>query len=243
MAEVKNSIRVAVCDDCKSDRDFLRESLKTYKAENPALFEIEEFESGEALLANGAEQYDLIFLDIYMGQMTGMDTAGELRRRGVTSKLVFCSTSSDFAAESYDVAALYYLVKPYEKEKLYGVLDRFIKDFPQLHSIQVKVGRDMTDVYLKDIVYVEANNKKCIIHTGYGALEASITMAELGELLREPEFVRPIRYAIVSMKEVVSVPTDVIKLSCGVEIPVSRGKRQDMKKAFAEYRWMLAKKH
>ena len=85
MAGVKNSIRVAVCDDCKSDRDFLRENLKTYKAENPALFEIEEFESGEALLANGAEQYDLIFLDIYMGQMTGMDTAGELRRRGKKS--------------------------------------------------------------------------------------------------------------------------------------------------------------
>ena len=241
MPVVKNVIRVAVCDDCKSDRDFLREALLQYSGEDPKLFEIEEFESGEVLLEKNAEQYDLIFLDIYMGQMTGMDTAGELRKRGVVSKIVFCSTSSDFAAESYDVDALYYLVKPYERKKLYGVLDRFLAAFPQLHSIRVKVGRDMTDVYLKDIIYVEANNKKCIIHTGYGQLEASITMVELGELLKEPEFVRPIRYAIVSMKEVVSVPTDIMKLSCGVEIPVSRGKRQDMKKAFAEYRWMMSK--
>ncbi len=238
---VNNAIRIAVCDDCLSDRIFLREGLLQFGSLEKVSFEMDEFESGEALLEHGAEQYDLIFLDIYMGQKTGMDIAGELRRMGIKSKIVFCSTSSEFAAGSYDVDALYYLVKPYEREKLFGVLNRFLAVFPRIHSIQVKVGRDMVEVYPEDIIYVESNNKKCIIHTGYGLLEASITMAELGELLKEPEFVRPIRYAIVSMKEVVSVPTDVMKLSCGIEIPVSRGKRHDMKQAFAEYRWMMAK--
>lgn len=242
MSGGKNAIRIAICDDCEKDRSFLRESLLNYVKGDQKLFEIEEFESGEALLRDNVNKYDLIFLDIYMAGMTGMDAAEELKKRKVKAELVFCSTSSEFAAESYEVNALYYLVKPYEKEKLFHVMDRFMASFPQLHSIQVKVGRDLAEVFLQDIVYVEANNKKCIIHTKCGDIEASITMSELGELLKEPEFVRPIRYAIVSMKEVVAVPTDVMKLSCGEEIPVSRGKRQNIKKAFAEYRWMMTKK-
>ena len=108
-------------------------------------------------------------------------------------------------------------------------------------SVLVSTPEADIKVPLADILYVEASNKKCILHTVKEDLEVSLSMSELAGMLPSAEFVRPIRYAIVSLKEVVAVPTDVMKLSNGVEIPIGRGERQVMKKAFAEYRWMMSK--
>jgi len=230
-------VRIAVCDDLAGDREFLTAALKEYEALHRYRFAIEEFTSGEALLAVDTDNYDLIFLDIFMGEKNGMEVAGELVKRSGKAALVFCSTSAEFAVQSYEVNALHYLLKPYTKEKLSGVLDRFFRAYKSQRNILVKVGRSEEMIYLQDILYVEANNKKSVIHTKNGDVEASVSMGQLMEMLPEGEFVRPIRYALVSMAEVVSVPTDVMKLSDGTEVPVSRGEKQNMKDAFADYRW------
>lgn len=233
-------IRIAICDDEQKDREFIKETLNKYLNGQMHLFHIREFESGESFLES-KESFDLIFMDIYMQEMTGMEVAKELRARGDKTKIAFCSTSKDFAVESYEVDALHYLIKDWKKETLYPILDKFFRTFPAGRSIEVKTGRERAVVLMQDILYVEASNKKCIIHTKNEDIEATMSMSELGELLRLPEFARPIRYAIVSLKEVVAVPTDVVRLSNGVEIPVSRGEKQNIRNAFTEYRWMVSK--
>ncbi len=243
MAGEKEGIRVAICDDNDADRNFLKDALREYSKGQNNLFYVEEFESGEELLNAKDCRFVLIFLDIYMQGVNGMEVAKELRQRGSKSMIVFCSSSKEYAVESYEVDALYYLMKDYDKDALFQVLDRFFRKYPVGRSIEVKAGRNRMIVAMQDILYVEASNKKCIIHTIKGDIEASVSMSELAETLTLPEFVRPIRYAIVSLKEVIAVPTDVMRLSNGVVIPISRGERQNMKKAFAEYRWMVSKLH
>lgn len=241
MAAGLEGIRIAICDDCKEDREFFKEALREYTNGQMNLFSVDEFECGEALLSADTDVYTLIFMDIFMKGMNGMETAKELRSKGTKAMLVFVSSSKEFAVESYQVEALHYIIKDYDKSVLHQVLDKFFRNYPMDRSIEVKVGRERRMVRLQDILYVEASNKKCILHTVKEDLEVSLSMSELAGMLPSAEFVRPIRYAIVSLKEVVAVPTDVMKLSNGVEIPIGRGERQVMKKAFAEYRWMMSK--
>lgn len=240
-ARGRRQLEVAICDDQREDRKKITEAIAEYIKISSCEVHVREFESGEALLADDPSKFALFFLDVYMGGQTGIEVAAELRKSGCKGEIVFCSTSRESAADSYDVGALYYLVKPYEKEKLFGVLDRFFSACQAVRSITVKVGRSEERILVHDIIYIESNNKTCIIHTTAGDVETSTTLSQLGELLQAPEFARPIRYALVSMRSVVAVPTDVMRLSNGVEIAISRGKRKEMKDVFAEYRWMEAK--
>lgn len=238
MHQHDQEIRIAVCDDDPADRAALRAVLAAYLDENDMVAAIDEFQSGELFLAADPDRYVLGFLDIYMDGINGMDTAKTLVEERKKTKLVFCSTSGEFAAESYEVAALHYLIKPVEKARVFRVLDRFFTEYRAKRALTVKVGRRTETILLSDILYVEADNKKSNFHTKHGVIAASEPFAKVCEKLKPPEFVKPIRYALVPMREVAAVPTEVLRLSNGEEIPVSRGERKHMKEAFAEYKWM-----
>ena len=107
----KKGIRIAICDDSSRDREFIKSVLNEYALGHRDIFLIEEFENGEELLEIQEDVFHLIFLDIYMNSLNGMDVARTLREKGIKSRIVFCSSSKDFAAESYEVDELYYLIK------------------------------------------------------------------------------------------------------------------------------------
>ena len=112
--------RIAICDDVEVERFVLKRQLMVYFQTNGREAQIQEYESGESLLADIEEGYiwpDLIFLDIYMGDLNGMDTARKLRDLGVKAPIVFLTASPDFALESYEVEASGYLLKPAEEKQ------------------------------------------------------------------------------------------------------------------------------
>lgn len=240
MTQQEQPLRIAVCDDLEADRAALRGIIAAYLDENDILAVIEEFCSAEAFLAADPDLYVLAFLDIYMDGISGMEAARRLVAAQKSTKLVFCSTSGEFAAESYDVDALHYFIKPAEKGKIFRVLDRFFAARFQTRAISVKVGRHAETILLSDILYVEADNKRCNIVTRHGTVAVSEKFADLCEKLTPPDFIKPIRYALVSLREVVAVPTDVLQLSNGDKIPISRGERARIKHQFAEYKWSVS---
>ena len=172
-----------------------------------------------------------------MSGMNGMETAKKLISRNSRVQIVFGSTSTEFAAEAFDIEALHYMVKPVGKEKLFHILDRFFDSVYSLRTVNVKVGRLEESIYISDILYAEADGKRAKIHTKKGVIDASMSMADLEEVLPANEFCRPIRWALVSMREIVAMPTDILKLSDKTEIPISRLKRKEIQDAFANYSW------
>lgn len=230
-------LRIALCDDEAADRQQLRVLLLQYLDEKSLYAELDEYASGEALLAGDPARYQLVFLDILMEGLSGMETAKALCQKNRQTQIVFSSTSQEFAAESYEVEAFYYLVKPLEREKLWWVLDKFFQYWSQTRMLSVKVGRTVEDVYLSDILFAEARGKKSILHMKWGDLEVSVSISELQNLLPPEEFVRPIRYALVAVGEIVHIPAQVLVLSDGTEIPVSRNAREAVRQAFAAYKW------
>lgn len=231
------SLKIAVCDDNAADRKQIVIFLSQYLDRKNLCARIDEFASGEAFLSSNTAEYLLVFLDIYMDGINGMETARTLLRGNSRVQIVFNSSSGEFAAESYDVAALHYMVKPMDKNRLEQVLNKFFNCWDTLRTISVKVGRMEEDVYLSDIIYLEAHGKKSILHTKRGTLESSTPFAELRALLPADEFIRPIRYALAAVREVVNIPSTVLVMSDGTEIPISRNEKANMKKVFADYKW------
>jgi len=232
-----NKLKFAICDDSKIDREYLIKLIYRYLDENNLYAEINEFESGESLLESDFQKYAIIFLDIYMENINGIEVAKILKSRNKNINIVFTTISDDFAAESYDVAALYYMIKPINKKKLYSLMDNFLYGYYSVRFITVKIGRMETDIYLDDIIFVESLGKKSIIHTKKGSIESSTSFAKMQEMLSKPDFIKPIRYAIVSVREILNIPTNVLLMSDGTEIPISRNERTNIKKAFCDYKW------
>lgn len=237
LSNLLSTLKIAICDDLKSERDIIALYLSEYLDKNGLVAEIDEFIDGESFLASNVSAYNLVFMDIFMNGINGMETAKKLVQIHSQTQIVFCSTSTEFAAESYDVSALHYLVKPLEKEKFFKVLERFFHTYTSLKTITVKVGRMEEDIFIQDILYVESDNHKCIIHTVNGDITASISISKLAEMLESYDFIKPVRYAIVALREIVNIPTDTIILSNGVSFSVGRKEKENVKRAFTEYKW------
>ena len=134
-------MRIAIADDQPADIEILQQLIRRW-AQEEGIFPLPTptvFASGEALLAAFTPgDFDIIFLDIYMTGMTGMETAKKLRARDGACHLIFTTTSTEFAVDSYAVAAAYYLVKPLTYEKLVRALTRCqAKDLEQRSFVMV----------------------------------------------------------------------------------------------------------
>lgn len=120
-------MKIALVDDEQRQLDILRDTLTAaladlgFDAEN-----IECFTAGDAFLDSmEANKYDIILLDIYMNNLNGVDVARKIREIDEDVALAFCTSSNEYASQSYEVDARYYLQKPISKEKVAAMLRRF----------------------------------------------------------------------------------------------------------------------
>lgn len=232
------TLKIAVCDDLPADREAILRILSAYLDRNNLVAQTDAYASGEEFLQADTAQYDLVFLDIFMPGRSGMETARALIAQNPRVQIVFASTSLEFAAEAFNIEALHYIVKPIEEAQLTAVLDKFFDGIYLLRTVTVKVGRLEESLYVADILYIEAKGKRTLLHLKGGqVLEASQSLAEMSQLLPAGDFCQPIRWALVAMREITAMPTNSLRLSDQSEIPISRGKREEIRAAFADYRW------
>lgn len=236
MPELNYKMKMAICDDDPEDAKFLRGLVERYLDQHHYHIRLDEYPSGEAFLSSSVTDYPLVILDIFMGDLNGIETAKEILQRHPGVQIIFCSSSNAYAAESYDVSALRYLTKPVEEEKLFRTLDRFFHLHTSMRTLTYKRSRMEEHIYLSEVLWIEADGHNCIIHTKTGTITTSTSISQFAEQLADSDFVKPIRYALVSMKAIAAIPTDVLTLTDGAQIPVSREKRADMKKAFSDFK-------
>lgn len=229
-------IMIAVCDDNESDRAVILGMLSEYMDINNYYVKIDNYSSGEEFLAADVSQYKLVIFDIFMGELNGIETAKKLIAEHENCRIIFCSTSNAFAAESYDVDAMRYLNKPIDKEKFFGTLDRFFHIHTSMRTITVKQNRMDEHIYINEIIWVEAEGHKCTVHTLKGDIVTRTPFAQICDELADAGFVKPIRYALVSLKYIATIPTDVCTMKNGDTVPISRDKRAEIKKTFSEYK-------
>lgn len=231
-------MKIAVVDDEQMIRDTLIEMLQKYAAVRHTPVESCAFENGEKLLGSlETETFDLIIMDVFLGQESGMELARALRARGVTSRLVFATMSTQYAVESYEVEAFYYLLKPVREEALFKILDKCSAAlYDQKQYIQLKVGWDYKQVLLSEIQYVDIYNHYVQIHTESGVVSCHMTFREISEtLLKYPRFLCCYRNCVVNMDRVQHIDGRDFLLDSGVRIPIARANLTAVRKQYADY--------
>ncbi len=231
-------IKIAVCDDDGETLETARNLILKWSKERNIPVEVTAYDNGDSLIfANSRGKIDIIFLDIIMPLLNGMETAKEIRTADTAVKIVFLTSSPEFALESYEVKAYDYLLKPVSYDRVSKVLDECTAAFEgERKNIVLKTAFGYQKIYLSDVEYVEAQNKKVIFYLKNG--EPTESPAPLysieDKLTSENGFFKCHRSYLVYMPAVESFSSSDIIFSSGRKIPIARRYAKAFKEAYFE---------
>lgn len=232
-------LRVAICDDSMTDRTVLERLVKQYAVNVGVDISIEGYHGAELLIeAHKKENYDLVFMDIFLGGMQGNEAARVLLKDENCS-VVFTTSSVEFALEGFEIGVLHYIVKPYSYDKVVKSMEKYMRNnhIDNMAVINIKpVGNDPeTELKQNDICYIESLDKIRSIHLSNGELRTYTTLNDICKSLLENSFYRPHRSYVVNFAYVSKITKTDITLKNGEMLPVSRGTYEDLMNKYTKY--------
>lgn len=229
--------KIAICDDSDADRQYVFDFVTKWAEDAGHTVQAALFSSAEDFLFHYAEKndYDILLLDIEMGNMDGVTMAKKLRRDNDTVQIIFITGYSDYISEGYEVAALHYLMKPVKQEKLCSVLDRAAEKLSKNEKIlNFEVGGEMVRIPIYQIRYADVFGNYVTIHAS-DDFTVKMTLSELEKEL-DDRFYRASRSVVVNLTQISRVTKTEIKLNDGVSIPLPRGAYDGINRAIINMR-------
>jgi DNA-binding LytR/AlgR family response regulator len=232
-------LRIAICDDDSLELGRITSFIEAYRHERNLSLAYKSFQSATELIIHAEKgAFSLILLDIMMPGINGMDAAKEIRTFDVGVKIVFLTSSPEFALESYTVKAYDYILKPVPKDKLFSVLDAVFADEQMpMEGLTVKTHKGMVRILFSRLVFVEIINKKLYFHMADGIVhEVNSSLAVFEEkLLARSEFVKVHRSYIVNLYHISVLGTKELVTDAGKTIPISRMLYGNVKEAYMKH--------
>lgn len=229
--------KIAICDDEQSQIEYITSLVGKWAEQFGYSCVIRPFSSAEAFLYAYAEEkdYDILLLDVEMRGMSGIDLAKRIRRDSIRAEIVFITSHFEFCGEGYEVDALHYLVKPVSEEKLASVLTKAAEKLSiEPPSVVIACEGETIKLYDEDILYVESFLHYIVIHTKEREYKIKESISTFEAKLSE-NFYRTHRSYIVSLKHIVRISRTAVWLNNGDELPLARGKYDDINRAFIEH--------
>lgn len=234
---ISQHVQIAVCDDEPLDRECtIRMTQEILTAEDIPC-RICAFDGSAALLEavrNGA-QFQILLLDVMMEGLDGMDLAAELRRLDCRAAIVFISSNRDMALRGYEVAALRYLAKPVDPERLReALLFCCLSQFEQKEILLPAAG-GQSRILPPDIIYAETWERGVRLVLKDGQADANVKISELAAMLPERQFVLCHRTVLVNLAYVQAIRYCELELKSGKVLPVSKYRQADIRKKLMRY--------
>ena len=219
-------IHVAICDDSNTDLEYIAQLLDLWGDKKGIYIQSSFFTSAESFLFDYAEHknYDILLLDIEMGEMDGVTLAKTIRKEDATVQIVFITGYSEYIAEGYEVQALHYLMKPLDEEKFCIVLDR---------AIEKLILNEMYRSPLHEIKYISVIDNYTTIHAKT-ELMLRKPLHEFEDMLDE-KFFRIGRSHIVNLTVISRVTRTEVRLRDGTILPLPRGIYEALNRAIISY--------
>ena len=226
-------MRIAICDDEKDIRELIANKVEKQYPDAEIIF----FQSGEELLLVD-ESIDILFLDIQMSGIDGMETARELRKKDKKVILIFVTAVEEYVFQAFDVGAFNYIVKPIDDGKFSDVLHRAVDEWssqninekePEERYVLINNSGVHTKVILDEIVYAEVFNRKVVIHKLDGEIEYYGKMSDLESLAGDSFFI-PHRAYLINFKYVEKYDATTIYLERGTVLMAKQNYPEFVKK-------------
>jgi two-component system, LytTR family, response regulator LytT len=205
---MEKTIKILIADDERYNRDELKHLLSTF----PSIQVIGEAESGEAAIMKAIQlQPDVIFLDVEMPKLNGMEAAKSLMELKKVPLIIFATAYPQFAAEAFRYEAIDYLLKPYDEEQLQQTIQRIEK---QLRSpvenetsklagkLAVEEEGEIFYIEPKEILYMSRDDKVSRIITKSGEYEVKTPLKDLENRLKPFSFFRVHKSYLVNLSYV-----------------------------------------
>ncbi len=228
--------KIAICDDTEIDRNFIKDIVTDWANKSGVKPEIHMFSSAEEFLFEyeDCKDYQILLLDIEMGQMDGVSLAKELRKTNDSAQIVFITGYSDYIAEGYEVSALHYLMKPVREEKLSEVLDRAVSKLGKDEkALMLESGGETNLVPIYRIRFIDVRGNYTTVHADR---EYTIkkTLSDVEKELDE-RFYRVGRSCIVNLTQISKVTKTDIFFNSGETVPLPRGSYEKVNRAIIEF--------
>ena len=231
-------IRIALCDDSPEYSQRTAAQLEQWSVQRGVNILLDTYDNGDALLnALSRRNYDLIFLDIIMPMLSGIDTCMEIRKENRQTKIIFLSVSPEFGVDAFRVKANGYLLKSQNTERLFEVLDEHLAE--SVDNSDFIVAKTLTmvkKVPLSSIRHIEAQNKQVLIYTSDGDVVTSSTpLHQIAAELKMPCFFQCHRSYIVNMNFISSYTKSEIVTDGGQHIPISRNFAKEFQSTYFSF--------
>ena len=234
-------IKIAFCDDDMEVLHQMNELLDRYRVERNEDITYAAFQSPFELLTEIEKgiRPDILFLDVVMPGQNGMDVAKEIRQYDTNMKIIFLTSSPEFAVESYSVGAYFYQLKPIWEESFFRLMDAVLVECEKKkkNSLILRSKDGITRIDLQQLEYCEVLGRKLLFHLENGAvLESAGSLDDLaGQLMQYSKFFRPHRSFLVNMEYIQNISSRSIKMVNDAEIPIPHGKCSEIKNTYMEY--------
>jgi two-component system response regulator LytT len=236
-------MKIAVCEDDQEDSRFLTSMICDFLSAHAIEAQIKLYSRGEDFIAAHAqEHYDIVFMDIYLSGISGLDAAA-IADSQVPVQTIFTTASKEHAIEAFSLNAAHYLTKPLEAKDVAQALERCLSKLSIRYSeiLEIKTSRGMVSVPINNILYIEVFNKVCYIHTHKSSLRTYSSLDAIFELINSDTFIRAQRSFLVNMNYIESFYFDRIILSDGKNVVLSRANRARLKDQYQQFLFRLAR--
>lgn len=234
---------IAVCDDLEEERTLLGHMLRSYAQRKGLSLQLHLFVSGEELLHNIRQvcACQVLFLDVYMSGISGVEAARRLRAAGYGASIVFATTSTDHGVDSFEVRASDYLVKPFRQEDVDRTMDWCLEHLPDsLRVLPVYAEGERQELPLSSISYVEVLGHQCHIHTSRQTVVVRRGLDDLEAAIGSRDFLRCHRSFLVNLNFVQDITGSDFRLSDGTLVPISSGNLSKIRNLFSDWTYMKA---
>ncbi|MGN0813762.1 MAG: LytR/AlgR family response regulator transcription factor [Candidatus Coproplasma sp.] len=226
---------IAIVEDDENDRALICSFLARYGKENGQTFKISEFANAVIFLTNYNPVYDVVFIDIQMPHMNGMDAAAKLRGLDESVPLVFITNMSNYAVKGYSVNAVDFVVKPVSYYNFSAMLGKVLRIADtRSDELILKTADGVKRIFVREVAYVEVIDHKVIFHTDKEDFEIWGTLKAQEEKLLSCGFARCNNYCLINLKYVDDISGNNLTVK-GTEIGFSRSKKKEFMKSLVEY--------
>ena len=229
------TFNIAICDDVKMWHQEIADSCKSFFVDKKVDLNFYSYYSGEEIVKEHSREIDVLFLDIEMGNLSGLDAMAQIEKMPNIKTIIFVTSHPEAAIYAYGFKPVGFITKPINADELHSKLGEIYSRMRPDALISFSDNSGTFHYRKSDIIYIEADSSYCNIHSSQGITVVSYTLKKCEEILQGMPFLRVHKSFVVNLSYVKNMNATEIKLLNDEKIPIGRSHKDEVSKRYQQY--------